>query len=283
MTIMQQDSIDDSNREYWNVLCGSSLARMLGICDFSVASLARFDAYYLSYYPYLLEHVPLHALWGKRVLEIGLGYGTIAQQLAAACNYTGLDIAPGPVWVTNHRLALHGLPGRVVEGSILAQPFEPSSFDVVVTIGCLHHTGNLPGALGQIRSILVPGGKLIFMVYNAYSYRRWLSFFGPTSRFLFAEYFGLNRPITTVEERVAYDADEGKTAPITDFFSIRHIKKLLFGFENVSVTKENACPESIFRNWTRERMRRFISPWFGLDLYVSATKTVDQVTQVSEK
>lgn len=271
----QKKSIDDRNREYWNVLCGSSLARMLGVNDFSFASFAKFDAYYLSYYSYLLEHVPLHALWGKRVLEIGLGYGTLAQQLAAACDYTGLDIAPGPVAVTNQRLAMHGLSGTALEGSILDPPFERSSFDAVVTIGCLHHTGDLPRALAMIRRILVPKGSLMFMVYNAYSYRRWLTFFGPTSKFLFHEYFGFRQPVSTAEERGAYDGGEGGPAPETEFFSVRQLKRLLKGFEQIRVTRENACPESVFKYWNREGMRRFISPRFGLDLYVSAKRTVD--------
>jgi SAM-dependent methyltransferase len=267
-----QAQIDEQNRGYWNTLCGNQWARALGVTDFSIASLSKFDTYYLSYYPYLLEHVPIHAFWGKKVLEVGLGYGTLSQLLAAACEYNGLDIAPGPVNLVNERLHLHGLTGAAQEGSILDPPFGPESFDVVVSIGCLHHTGDLPAAIDKIRLLLKPGGKFVFMVYNAYSYRRWLRFFRPTVRSFASEYFGLSRVKATSEERSAYDAGTDGGAPETEFFSSRQLKRLLSGFREIRITKENGDSEAIFQKWDRARVRRIVSPQLGLDLYVSAVR-----------
>jgi SAM-dependent methyltransferase len=274
-TIQDQSAVDAANREYWDSLCGSSLAQFLGIHDFSLASLVKFDAYYFGYYPYLLKHVRPDLLWGKRILEVGLGYGSLAQVLAAAGDYTGMDIAAGPVALVERRLAMNGLPGRACQASILESTLDSSSFDAVVTIGCLHHTGALERAIQEIHRLLRPGGRLVFMVYNAYSYRRWLMFTRPTARAFSSEYFGLAaRRKASREERAAYDGGEGDAAaPETEFFSSRQLQKLLrVGFCDVKVSKENATPESRFSGWTRERMLQRIAPRFGLDLYVQATK-----------
>src|SRR3954466_7241161 len=96
---------------------------------------------------------------GSRVLEIGLGYGTLSQKLAEhARSYRGLDIAAKPVAMVNHRLRMSGPAGRAVQGSALAMPFPDSSFDFVVSIGCFHHTGNLQRCLDESFRVLAPGG-----------------------------------------------------------------------------------------------------------------------------
>ncbi len=213
-------------------------------------------------------------LWGKRILEVGLGYGTLAQLLAAVGEYTGLDIAQGPVELVKERLRLKGLLGKVIQGSILEPIFEPESFDSVVTIGCLHHTGDLPLAIRQIHRLLRPGGSLTFMVYNAYSYRRWMLAPGSTVGFLLSEYLTIKRRSgITAAERAAYDKEDVGEAPETQFFSVRQLKKLLSGFQVTRVTKENGTPELLFKKWSREDILHRIAPYFGLDLYIQATKS----------
>src|SRR5947199_44676 len=80
MESMARATLDARNTEFWNELCGSQLARSLGITDHTPASLQRFDAAYLALYPYLPPYVTREALATKQVLEIGLGY--------AGCNWS---------------------------------------------------------------------------------------------------------------------------------------------------------------------------------------------------
>ena len=129
----------------------------------------------MDFYPYLERYVAFDELQGKKVLEVGLGYGTVGQKIAeSGADYTGLDIAEGPVSMMNHRLGQCGLPGKAIQGSILEAPFEDETFDRVVAIGCYHHTGDTKRAISETARILKPGGQALVMVYNAYSYRRWL-------------------------------------------------------------------------------------------------------------
>ena len=129
---------------------------------------------YMAFYPYLYEHIPFASLAGKKVLEIGLGYGTVAQKLMeAGAAYHGLDVAAGPVGMARHRADLLGVPADVLQGSALQNPHASESLDYVVSIGCLHHTGDLAGALREVHRTLRPGGGASIMVYSALSYRQW--------------------------------------------------------------------------------------------------------------
>ena len=130
MDAADQIRIDSENSEFWNTLCGSVFAQSIGVTDDSPASLARFDDWFFRLYPYLDGHLDLDDLKGRRVLEVGLGYGSVGQKIAAAgADYMGLDIAAGPVGMMRRRLRQSGLSGDATQGSILAAPFDEASFE----------------------------------------------------------------------------------------------------------------------------------------------------------
>jgi len=118
---MERTKIDRKNSEFWDMLCGATFAKSLGIADDSAASLKQFDDWYFASYPYLFIHIPFEEMKGADVLEAGLGYGTLSQRIVeSGARYCGLDIAPGPVRMVNHHLEQAGLPGRARQGTILA-------------------------------------------------------------------------------------------------------------------------------------------------------------------
>ena len=90
------------------------MAREAGITGESEDDVRRFDELYLGFYPYLEGYVPAD-LTGKKVLEIGLGFGTLGQMLASrGADYYGVDIAAEPVAVMRRRLAwLEGAEDQV--------------------------------------------------------------------------------------------------------------------------------------------------------------------------
>jgi SAM-dependent methyltransferase len=270
MSATAQAEVDRQNSSFWNELCGTTLARSLGILDFSRPSLERFDRYYLRIYPYLTGYLRLEELRGKDVLEVGLGYGTVSQRIAqAGARYTGLDIAKGPVEVVNLRLAMYGLPGHAQTGSILEAPFRDESFDVVITIGCLHHTGNLQRAIDEVHRVLRPGGRALIMVYNALSYRRWLKW----PRNTWQHWRNGVQGVASERERAAYDAgSEGNGAPETAFTSIDELTRMCRRFAACRISKENAAREHIFRFVPRTILLPTLGPLLGLDLYAELRK-----------
>lgn len=274
---MNSDDITAKNEIFWNELCGTSLATHLGVTDSSPASLKKFDDWYFDFYPYLEKHIPFDELASRDVLEVGLGYGSVSQRLAErGARYTGLDVAEGPVAMANERIRVIDATGHAVQGSILEPPFDAESFDAVVAIGCLHHTGDLRGAIAQCRKLLRPGGKLIFMVYNAYSYRRWRMVPGLTLRYAANELMGTVGVTgeSAAQDRAAYDSNAaGSAAPHTDWISKQSLRAYCGDFNSFRCMAENIDQEPPFRSIPRKRLLATAIPRIaGLDLYATATK-----------
>ena len=121
--------------------------------------------------------------------------------------------------MVNHRLRQNGLPGEASPGQYSLAAFADGSFDAIVAIGCLHATGDLRGAIASCRRLLAPGGRLIGMVYYAYSYRRLWNERARTVRHLMQELCGQRGTIRD-GNTFAYDhAKDGALAPSTEFVS----------------------------------------------------------------
>ena len=273
----RQASIDEQNAKFWDELCGSQLAKQLGVTDSSPASLAKFDAWYMDFYPYLNRHVPFGELKGRKVLEVGLGYGTLSQKIAeAGADYRGLDIAAGPVGMVNKRLDQSGFHGQAVQGSMLECPFADGEFDWVVAIGCFHHTGNLQRALDEAWRVLKPGGRAMVMIYYAYSYRRWAYQTGTTWRHLLHDKIGVakSKSVATERERAHYDAStkDGAGAPETAFTSASEMQRMTAKWASCKVHRENIGQEWLFRAMPRPVSIRMAGPFVGLDIYCALQK-----------
>jgi SAM-dependent methyltransferase len=260
---MTQVELDRQNAAFWSELCGSALARSLGISGDEPDALERFDAAYFGFYPYLKSYVDRFALAGRAVLEIGLGYGTLGQYIAEReAEYQGLDLAPAPVEMMRHRLRLLGQDGsdRVQRGSALEIPWPERTFEAVYSIGCLHHTGDLEGSVGEVHRVLKPGGVAVVMLYNRHSARR-----------LWAE----TRSRSAAAIRGSYDMNaEGEPAPHTDFTSRREARRLFGAFSRVRIDAQNFDDVSFRgRAVARDRVMRTPLPaLLGLDLYIVAEK-----------
>jgi ubiquinone/menaquinone biosynthesis C-methylase UbiE len=223
-------------------------------------------------YPYLDRYLPDAESRGESLLEIGLGYGTVSQILALrGLDYHGLDIAAGPVEMVRYRLAHLGVDdpeARVGVGSALEIPHEDESFDHVVTIGCLHHTGDLPRAVAEVERVLQPGGRALVMLYNRRSYRRIRMSIGRMLRRLRGEH------VDEEEVRGSYDRNlEGEAAPATEYSSLGETKRLFAGFSDVHIRREN-FDDLRFRRLAvpRSRLLGWPARLAGLDLYITAIR-----------
>jgi SAM-dependent methyltransferase len=268
-----REAVNHANAKFWDELCGTGFAKAHGIEGRSLDALRRFDQAYFDFYPYLLEHVPAHTMRGQKVLEIGLGYGTLGQKIAeSGAEYTGLDIARGPVDMMNHRLAMQGLPGRAIQGSMLDCPMPDASLDCVVSIGCFHHTGSVARCIAESWRVLKPGGRLYIMIYNGLSYRQWIKWPGQTLRLLLSQPGSVQ---ATEAQRAAYDANSaGVAAPETEFISRRQLGALLGRFSAVRMVLENSDPYTLRGRivFSRETLLSSLGKLCGLDIYARATK-----------
>lgn len=271
---MKQDKVDSENEGFWDELCGSGLAQSVGITDASPESLQKFDDTYFGFYPYLKPYLAEATDEPMRVLEIGLGYGTLGGELIArGHNYHGLDIAAGPVAMTAERARRAGLdPAQVQQGSALDIPHRDGYFDEVYSIGCLHHTGNLKQSIREVHRVLAPGGRAMIMLYNRWSYRRIVE--APASRIRSLRTHGIRGHRERV--RAMYDTNSaGDAAPHTDYISKPGVRRLFRDFSKVSSEVRNFDHLTLFggrfhRN--REQLLSNMGRVLGLDLYIEAIK-----------
>ncbi len=275
MSADPQGAIDERNRAFWDELCGTVLAQSLGITEITPASLARFDLAYLDYYPYLAAYLDELPVEGRKVLEIGLGFGTVGQSLAArGALYHGADIALGPVAVMQDRLRWLGRAGETsaVRASALELPWKDETFDVVVSIGCLHHTGDLRRAVEEVHRVLVPGGGALVMLYNAHSFRQ----LAQVPRKRVKAYLAGRSSDEAV--RGMYDVNTaGEAAPATEYVSRREARDLFGAFSAVSIDARNFDPLRLHLGrrafWIpRQRLLGNVARALGLDLYIRARK-----------
>jgi SAM-dependent methyltransferase len=270
-----QSAIDQRNRAFWDELCGTGLASSLGITEITPASVARFDEAYMAYYPYLARYLDDLPVEGQKVLEIGLGFGTVGKILAShGAHYHGADIAAGPVAMMRDRLRWAGRPDEsaVVQASALELPWDDETFGVVVSIGCLHHTGDLPQAVSEVHRVLAPGGLAFVMLYNAHSFRQLARV--PRERL---RTFRTGRS-SAEQVRAMYDVNSaGDAAPHTEYVSRRDVRRLFGSFSDVSIDAQNFDPLTLRlprRRFTipREGLLGNVARALGLDLYIHARK-----------
>lgn len=198
----------------------------------------------------------------KRVLDVGCGNGYVLSRYAREGAHTfGVDLTRAAVELSRRRFELAGLPGRFTVGSAEDLPFATDSFDCVCSMGVLHHTPDTERAVGEIRRVLRPGGRLIVMFYhrNSAVYRR-----------LQLRARRTGRPLQTFVNEV-----DGEGNPKGDVYSRRELRALLSAFEaiDLSVGFLQGLPVGQVRVPPKVVLRPFASRW-GWFLYAKARKPV---------
>jgi SAM-dependent methyltransferase len=172
------------------------------------------DRYRFQKLEYLPRVVDFTAYRDCRLLEIGCGIGIDLVRFARhGAIVTGIDVSPRQIELARANLACHGLDGdlRVMNGERL--DFPDASFDVVYAHGVLQYTPAPRAMIHEIHRVLRIRGEAILMVYNRYSWLRFLSF------------------IASVEL-------EHERSPHFHMYSLAEFRKLLGDFSRVDIVPE---------------------------------------------
>jgi ubiquinone/menaquinone biosynthesis C-methylase UbiE len=94
-----------------------------------------------------------------RVLELGSGTGVNLPYLPPVLDWIGID--PNPYMTS--RLSQRFADRKVIEGIAEKIPFPDSSFDVCIATLVLCSVADLSRSLAEIRRVLTPGGKFLFL------------------------------------------------------------------------------------------------------------------------
>jgi ubiquinone/menaquinone biosynthesis C-methylase UbiE len=128
--------------------------------------------------PYLPDLIKKISQNTGKLLEIGCGQGIDAIEFIANSNkdfiYTGIDYSGNSVKEArqNYESYRHSNPGRnhfFMEGNAENLNFQSDSFDVVYSMGVIHHTKSIENAIKEIKRVLKPGGKCYIFVYRTFS------------------------------------------------------------------------------------------------------------------
>ena len=101
------------------------------------------------------------------VLEIGPGAGANLPYFPAGMRWIGVEPNPAMQPYLWERLRSAGLRAEVRVGSAEALPVEAASCDAVVSTLVLCSVRDVGTALGEIRRVLRPGGRLLFLEHVA--------------------------------------------------------------------------------------------------------------------
>ncbi|MEW6667486.1 MAG: class I SAM-dependent methyltransferase [Thermodesulfobacteriota bacterium] len=203
---------------------------------------------------------------GLWVLDVGCGNGyTLAKFARAGARAMGVDLSYRAVDITRKRMALGRFDIPLVQADAEGLPFRDNSFNLVYSLGVLHHSPHVSKAIREIRRVLRPGGKTVLMLYNKNSvfYRLRI----PAMKYLNPRFRGW-----TIQQ-VCNHLD-GAGNPLGRFFSREEVRGMMSGFSRFDFQpayfshlhfpgKPDIFPQSVCRR---------IGERFGWFLYVSARK-----------
>ncbi|MFX0202472.1 MAG: class I SAM-dependent methyltransferase [Candidatus Hodarchaeota archaeon] len=113
----------------------------------------------------------LPALNSKSVLEIGCGIGLDALEYAKnGAHVTAIDLSPICLEMANKYFAYNNLSATIEIGNAQRLRYADNSFDVVVARQILMFTPDTQRAVDEIFRVLKPGGQVLALLHNRYSW-----------------------------------------------------------------------------------------------------------------
>lgn len=172
-------------------------------------------------FSYALHEYKEHV--GRRVLDVGCGNGYVLSRYAkeGALVY-GVDLTETGIDLCRRRFDFSGLNGHFTVGSAEDLPYPDNAFDVVCSMGVLHHTPDTEKAVREIFRVLKPGGRLIVMFYHRNSAKLRVNLF-------------LRRMIQFRSLQQLVNEVDGPGNPKGDVYSEYELRDLLKSFERLSI------------------------------------------------
>ncbi len=159
---------------------------------------------------------------GSRVLDVGCGNGyVLAQYARLGADVAGVDLTQTAVDLSKARFALAGLKGEFALTNGERLPYADGSFDIVCSMGVLHHIENPRPMLSEMRRVLRPGGRIILMLYHQRSWKYHVVF--RVKRLLDPRYRGKS-------QAEALNMNDGGSCPLAKVYTREQARALLGGF-----------------------------------------------------
>lgn len=112
----------------------------------------------------------VESLRGKTILDVGCGMGRYAEVVAASgARVVGIDLSSAVEAAADNLSRFEN--AAVVQADVFSLPFAPASFDLIYSIGVLHHTPDTRSAFLGLPRFVKSGGEIAVWLY--YPGLRW--------------------------------------------------------------------------------------------------------------
>jgi ubiquinone/menaquinone biosynthesis C-methylase UbiE len=98
-----------------------------------------------------------------RVLEVGIGTGRNLAHYPPDATITGVELSPAMLAIARKRAADLGRDVDLHQGDAQQLSFDDNSFDTVVCALSLCTIPNPQAAIGEMKRVMVPGGRLLLL------------------------------------------------------------------------------------------------------------------------
>lgn len=198
-----------------------------------------------------------HLTSNNTVLEVGCGVGWLSSSIAYhyKCKVTAIDFNPVAIERANKiNDAIQSTVDFQVQDLFLYESKEP--FDVVISMGVLHHTDNCHAALEHIFDrLLKPGGYALIGLYHSYGRKPFLDHFsnmkaeGASEEKILGEYKRLHSALTDETHIVSWFRDQvlhphetqhtiAEMLPLMDKHDVKLVSTSINRFKPFSSTDE---------------------------------------------
>ena len=256
--------------------------------EFPPGSRESFDALYARWRETIDEHRErfLAACRGRRVLEVGCGTARDGRYLVEnGIDYRAVDASRRSLAFAREHFSQRGLPARFANADATSLPFADGAFDLVYSIGVVHHVPDWERACREIARVTAPGGTLRVMVYNRHSYHyalvRWvvcplirlmlyvpplapLARLGPRKlRELLeiARVHGASRETLLAASTDTSTAGEGNYNPLSYLLTEAELRRVFAGTEDAECFRMDLkyFPLPFLRGWVERRFGFFLT------------------------
>lgn len=102
----------------------------------------------------------------RKVLDVGCGNGWLLWNYARnGADTTGVDLTRNAVKISRKRFSYEGLSGKFMCADAGRLPLKNDQFDLVTSLGVIHHTPDTERCAREIIRVTRPGGRILVCLY----------------------------------------------------------------------------------------------------------------------